>query len=760
LIYAGYIRQDGWRVNDKPMTSGGKWTALIKQTIGWLGLVILAAGLITAGYWLLFTTFMVYDDEGYVLISLKNFAEHGALYDKVYAQYGPFFYVAYDALHRLLGFAWTSTNGRLLTLVQWGATAWICAMLVWRRTRSSGATAFTLAGVFTYLWVMIHEPGHPGGAVSLLVAMAAWIGAKRDIARRPAPAALVGAIGAALALIKINVGGLLLIAAAIWLAIHSPNTHRRRAGEWLAATVLALLPWFLMHSLLGQDWVRQFAMIASLGGLGVLLAARTSRPSEASRREWLGLLGGMAAVTLITLATVLARGTSLYALLSGVVLDPLRHPDVYFFAFDWKPSALPIAIAGFVLIWWAQWRPASSYVLGNVVAARFLAATAFMLAALQMLPISLAAFGMSYGIGLAGICALPMRRDPEGLSDARTRQWLALILVLQSLHAYPVAGSQINWGTFLWVPLLALATRDGWLALTPTVVRSRHVVACAGAAGAFALGGFMGGKLLQTGWNNRQAGEPLGLPGAESIIIPDNPALGLRLMAENARVHAGVLLSLPGSYSLNLWTGCPTPTLANATHWFSLLSSQQQREIIDCLRADPRAVLVVQLDTLRYLIQHGFPPRGELVDYLSREFQRSFEIDGYAFWIHRDRTIAPLSTGTLASKANEPHDRRLELVLIAPDRAIATIQLWEIIGVNRIHRLTLSAANAALASTPLDETGRVIGARQSSTWPAGAPPGITRISVDFHSALPLSGQLLALLFDSQGRRIAVARIVR
>ncbi len=742
------------------MASGGKRTALIKHAIGWTGLTILAVGLITAGYWLLFATFMVYDDEGYVLISLKNFAEHGALYDKVYSQYGPFFYVAYDALHRLLGFAWTNTNGRLLTLVHWGATAWVCAALVWRRTRSAGATAFTLAGVFTYLWVMIHEPGHPGGAVSLLVALAAWIGATRDIARRPALTAIVGAIGAALALIKINVGGLLLIAAAIWLAIRTPNAHRRRSSEWLTAAVLALLPWVLMQSLLGQGWVRQFAMIASLGGLSALLAVRTPPPPEAAGRVWLGWLGGMAAVTLITLAAVLARGTSLHALLSGVALDPLRHPDVYFFAFDWKPGALPIAITGFALTWWAQRRPASFAVLGSVVAARFLAAAALLLAALQVLPSSMAAFGMSYGIGLAGICALPMRRDPEGLCDARARQWLALVLVLQSLHAYPVAGSQINWGTFLWVPLLALAVRDGWLALAPTVARSRDVVAYAGAAGAFALGGFMGGKLLQTGWSNWHVGEPLGLPGAERIILPDNTAFGLRLMAENARVHAGVLFSLPGSYSLNLWTGCPTPTLANATHWFSLLSSQQQREIIACLRADPRAVLIVQLDTLRYLIQHGFPPHGELVDYLSRDFQRSFEIDGYAFWIHRDRAIAPLSTGTISSNINEPHDRRLELVLIAPDRAIGTIQLWEMVGVKRIHRLTLSATNAALAITPLDEGGHVIGARQSSAWPAGAPPGIIRISVDFNSALPLSGQLLALLLDPQGRRIAAARILR
>lgn len=50
----------------------------------------LAAALGVAGYWLQFTTFMIYDDEGYVLLSLKHFTEHGGLYDRVYTQYGPF----------------------------------------------------------------------------------------------------------------------------------------------------------------------------------------------------------------------------------------------------------------------------------------------------------------------------------------------------------------------------------------------------------------------------------------------------------------------------------------------------------------------------------------------------------------------------------------------------------------------------------------------------------------------------------------------
>jgi hypothetical protein len=35
------------------------------------------------------TNFMIHDDEGYVLIGVKNFSERGRLYDEVFTQYGP-----------------------------------------------------------------------------------------------------------------------------------------------------------------------------------------------------------------------------------------------------------------------------------------------------------------------------------------------------------------------------------------------------------------------------------------------------------------------------------------------------------------------------------------------------------------------------------------------------------------------------------------------------------------------------------------------
>jgi hypothetical protein len=755
---------------------------LIKRVLGWTGLVALAAVLVLAGYWLLFTVFMGYDDEGYVLISLRNYGAHGALYDQVFSQYGPFFFAAYDAVHRVLGFAWTNSSGRLLTLALWSATALFPAALVWRRTRSTGATALTLAGVFAYLWVMVHEPSHPGGCVGLLVALAAWTGAEADPARRPWAAAAIGAIGAALALTKINVGAFMFTSAVAWLVVHAAAPRVRQIGGWLVAAWFVLLPWVLMRPMLGQDWIWEFAMVSTLASVGALVAAWSEPPAGASWREAGAFVGGAAVVTLLTIAVTLARGTTWHGLWAGVVLDPLNHPFVYNFAFPWRPGTLAVAAASLAIVLAAWRRPDSRWIAGVVVTVRFLAMAALVLSALvgaQGLgegawhlpdlakralsalgwdPISLAAFGMSFGVGLAAICALPLRRDAAGRDDARVRQWLALVLVLQFLHAYPVAGSQLNWGTFLWVPLLILAVRDAWLSL-PSRAWYRPLTVTA-AVGAFGLSGIVGYTLLKIGLENRKYGEALGLPGAERIIVPDDTVFALRIMAENARAHADMLFSLSGLYSFNLWTGLPTPTLANATQWFESLSPDRQQAIISRLQADPRAALIIQLDTLGYLVENGFRVRGALANYLAHEFCPAFKVDGYAFWVHRGRRVAALSTGRITPRADSSGASRLELVLAAPSSPITRIEVWEVGGTARHHLLTLSAANSALDVTPLDASGQATGQTAPGAWSAALPSGIIRAGVDFHVAAAWPEEVVAFVFDSAGRRLAAARVLR
>jgi hypothetical protein len=42
----------------------------------------------------LLTVFHQYDDEGYLLLSLKNYLDGGPLYTDTFTQYGPFYYFA------------------------------------------------------------------------------------------------------------------------------------------------------------------------------------------------------------------------------------------------------------------------------------------------------------------------------------------------------------------------------------------------------------------------------------------------------------------------------------------------------------------------------------------------------------------------------------------------------------------------------------------------------------------------------------------
>src|SRR3990172_12226436 len=70
-----------------------------------LGLIAGAAaiGATTSwGYYGLFSRFSWYDDEGYVMMSVSQVLEGRPLYDEVFSQYGPFYYVVRVVLLVLL----------------------------------------------------------------------------------------------------------------------------------------------------------------------------------------------------------------------------------------------------------------------------------------------------------------------------------------------------------------------------------------------------------------------------------------------------------------------------------------------------------------------------------------------------------------------------------------------------------------------------------------------------------------------------------
>ena len=71
-------------------------------------LALLAAPLVFHAF---YTTFQEYDDEGYLLISLRDYARGGILYDEVYSQYGPAYFQLVTPLFRVAGLSSPTRTG-------------------------------------------------------------------------------------------------------------------------------------------------------------------------------------------------------------------------------------------------------------------------------------------------------------------------------------------------------------------------------------------------------------------------------------------------------------------------------------------------------------------------------------------------------------------------------------------------------------------------------------------------------------------------
>ncbi|TMA76925.1 MAG: hypothetical protein E6J72_16525, partial [Deltaproteobacteria bacterium] len=90
------------------------------RLFGWRGALAVAiatAGTAVLGYFSIFSIFIPWDDEGYMLVSLRAYTAGGVLYRDVFTQYGPFYYELVGNVLRTIGHPVTMDDGRLFTLV-------------------------------------------------------------------------------------------------------------------------------------------------------------------------------------------------------------------------------------------------------------------------------------------------------------------------------------------------------------------------------------------------------------------------------------------------------------------------------------------------------------------------------------------------------------------------------------------------------------------------------------------------------------------
>jgi hypothetical protein len=234
----------------------------------------------------------------------------------------------------------------------------------------------------------------------------------------------------------------------------------------------------------------------------------------------------------------------------------------------------------------------------------------------------------------------------------------------------------------------------------------------------------------------------------------------VRILSENSRGHGDVLFSLPGAYSFNLWTGVETPTLANVTHWFSLLNDDQQQAIIQRLDKADRPVFIVQHTVLADVVQSGVHPKGPLMDYLLASFHRSFAIESYSFWVRNGRSIAPVSTGTLTpALGNNPNGFQLQLTMSPQAGQIADVRLFSVKDMD-FQSVSLDPNQTEVTLTPLHLDGTTAGAPQPASWPLSIDQlSLVTLAFTAPSPLPPADTIEAILLDAEGNNVASARIL-
>src|ERR1700687_2867559 len=113
-------------------------------------------------YLAMFAGFSAYDDEGALMITVKQYLDGRTLYVDVFSFYGPVYYLYNWLLHAFTGTPVAHDVVRMTSLVLCLAGAFICAWIVLRLTGSLLMAA--VAPLFTSTAITAlsrSEPGHP-----------------------------------------------------------------------------------------------------------------------------------------------------------------------------------------------------------------------------------------------------------------------------------------------------------------------------------------------------------------------------------------------------------------------------------------------------------------------------------------------------------------------------------------------------------------------------------------------------------------------
>jgi hypothetical protein len=404
----------------------------------------------------LFSTFNVYDDEGKALLLVQHLLDRHPVFDQLHSEYGPSYYFQRWILFGVAGLPLTNDVGRAVTLVTWWLSALILGVTGWRVAGKSpfalGLAAISGTLSLLHLSVLSYEPNHPQEVIAVLLALAFWTAGTMKSAIRRLPLCVLGGLGAALVLTKINVGVFYCIALALALvALTRPSPVQTLLKCLLTIGVVAL-PLALMRSRLADGYAGLcFFMTVSLLPCCFILAFRVPG-GRFGFGDWVAAAAGGLVILLIMAGFARSDGNTISGMLDALILRPAREygGSSYGRRLLLPPFILAWAIVGAAFSVTALADPTSAPIRRLLWVLRLVASgiALALLTSWRWDPQG----RFCYVLPLSWLLLVPSPSLSLSEGDWFFRVLLAFSAVVEPLQIYPMAGSQMYIGT-LMLPL-------------------------------------------------------------------------------------------------------------------------------------------------------------------------------------------------------------------------------------------------------------------------------------------------------------------
>lgn len=237
--------------------------------------------------------------------------------------------------------------------------------------------------------------------------------------------------------------------------------------------MIAVLPLILTSALWREAWVVEFAVLValSIAALGVSSVFSAKPASSAPPLRW--VVAGGVATLVVCIGIALVGGSQPSDVVNFFFVFPLRFPNVFTAPLEIGPVEL--AWAGLVLI------AAGVVTLVRprieIPAAARIAAGIVTWLSILLVPSSIFLFALP----LSWLASLPPP-EPDNSTSPYWRLLVPALALLESLQAYPVAGTQLSLAAVGLMPVGAILLYDGIRqARTPAKSPSFDLVAPAAA---------------------------------------------------------------------------------------------------------------------------------------------------------------------------------------------------------------------------------------------------------------------------------------